>query len=55
MSGKELLSRLSSWAQATYGVSLRVARLASGFTRADLPTEVVAAMGAIERGDSFRA
>ncbi len=54
VSGKELLSKLSSWAQATYGVSLSVARLAGSFTRADLPAEVVGVIGAIERGDSFR-
>src|SRR5438105_1565285 len=52
-SGKALLSGLSAWAQATYGVSLSAARLAGSALPQDLPEEVVEVLTAIERGEAF--
>lgn len=55
VSGKQLLSGLSSWSQATYGVSLSIGRLAASFLPADVPPEVVQVVGAIEEGRAFGA
>ena len=53
VSGKQLLSSLSSWSQATYGVSLSVSRLAATMTAADIPSEVRRVVNAIQKGIAF--
>jgi hypothetical protein len=50
VSGKELLSSLSGWSQAAYGVSLSAARLAGSILAAEVPAEVRRVVGAIEKG-----
>ena len=50
VSGKELFSRLSSWSQKTYGVSLSAIKLAREIEREEIDQEVVAVMNAIYGG-----
>jgi hypothetical protein len=38
VSGKQLISNLSSWSQATYGVALSVARLSATMSAAEIPS-----------------
>lgn len=51
--GKQLLSSLSSWSQAEFGVSLSAAKLAASLRREELVPEVVGVVTAVENGLSF--
>ena len=50
VSGKAMLSGLSAWSQATYGVSLSAARLAASVGGGDVPREVAEVLTGIEGG-----
>ena len=54
VSGKQLLSNLSSWSQATYGVSLSAGRLSATMSGSEMPQEVRRVVSAIERGTAIR-
>jgi hypothetical protein len=53
VSGKELLSKISSWSQRNFEVSLGVAPLLHELKVGELASEVVDVIGAIERTTSF--
>lgn len=53
VSGKEVFSRLSSWSQESYGVSLSAIKLAREIKRAEIDQEVVAVMDAIHAGTAL--
>jgi AAA ATPase-like protein len=48
--GKEVLSRLSEWAQQTYKVSISAAAILNEMRANEIPTEVVEVITAIEQG-----
>jgi hypothetical protein len=51
--GKDLISRLSTWSQSTFGVGIGVSSLLRSLSRDDLQDEVVSIINAIERNRSF--
>jgi hypothetical protein len=53
VSGKQLISNLSSWSQATYGVALSVGRLSATISAAEILPEVREVVTAIEQGTPF--
>jgi energy-coupling factor transporter ATP-binding protein EcfA2 len=53
VSGKQLLSALSSWSQATYGTSLSVGRLAAMMLANEVLAEVRGVVSAIELGKTL--
>ncbi len=55
VSGKALLSRLSTWAQAQYGASIGAVTLARAFKLAELPQEVLTIITSIHEGVPFPA
>jgi len=48
VSGKEAISRMSSWAQGTFGVSLSITRIAREIERQEINPELAAVMYAIQ-------
>jgi hypothetical protein len=54
VSGKQLLGRLSEWAQENYGVSISSMRIARELRRSELAEEVIDVMTAIEDNQPFR-
>ena len=53
VSGKQLLAKLSTWAQERYGVALSAARVARALRRGEIADEVVGVLTAIENGEPF--
>jgi hypothetical protein len=53
VSGKDLLSSLSAWAQQTLGVTIGVSALLQSLTRDDLAEEIVTVITAIEGNNRF--
>jgi hypothetical protein len=53
--GKEIISRLSQWAQATYGVSFGSEQLARALERSEIDDEVGDVIGAISAGRRLKA
>ncbi len=53
VSGKTLLSRLSSWAQTDYGISIGGVTLARAFRAAEIPHEVREVLTSIQEGTTF--
>lgn len=53
VSGKQLLAKLSTWAQERYGVALSGARVARTLRRGEIADEVVGVLTAIENGEPF--
>ena len=53
VSGKELLTRLSEWAQTNYQVSFSPMAIARELKPEEVPTEIVGVMGAIENNQPF--
>jgi hypothetical protein len=53
VSGKALLSSLSGWSKAKFGVSFGIATILRALKREDLPAEVVAVISSIEENEQF--
>jgi energy-coupling factor transporter ATP-binding protein EcfA2 len=54
VSGKSLLSKISSWSQNEYGVSFGASAVAKRFHASEVPEEVVSVVRAIEGGEPFQ-
>jgi hypothetical protein len=53
VSGKGVLSQMSSWAQSNYGVSLNAYVLAKSVAPDELDSELISIMTALEMGSAF--
>lgn len=53
VSGKELITRLSSWSQNEFGVQLNAVLLARNLKANEMPEEIATVVTAIENGDLF--
>ncbi len=51
--GKSVISRLSEWAKASFGVSFSPLKIALALNRDEIPTEMKSVVGAIERAKAF--
>ncbi len=53
VSGKSLVSKVSTWSQKEFGVSFGANAVAKKFRRSEVPAEVESVLQAIEEGDAF--
>jgi hypothetical protein len=53
VSGKRVLSQISSWAQSNYGASINAYGLAKTALRDELDSELISVMTALETGSAF--